>query len=67
MPTIADIIIIIICLISCIILILFINRDKFSLNCCYKRNKFTNYTIMDVEKINNNIKLMKSEQENELL
>ncbi len=67
MPTIADIIIIIICLILCIILILFINRDKFSFNCCYKKNKFTNYAIMDVEKINNNIKLMKPEPENELL
>ena len=71
-----NIIIIIICVIASICLILFINRDKLNLNCCKnncvsRNSKYTNYAVMDIDKINDNIKLMKSidqkGQENELL
>jgi hypothetical protein len=76
-----NIIIIIICVIFSICLILIINRDKITkgyLNCCKnncvsRNSKYTNYAVMDIDKINNNIKLMKSiehkeqEKENELL
>ena len=68
-----NIIIIIICVILSICLILIINRDK--INCVSRNSKYTNYAVMDIDKINNNIKLMKSiehkeqeqEKENELL
>lgn len=67
-----NIIIIIICVILSICFVLFINRDKLSFNCC-KRNKYTNYAVMDIDIINNNIHKLqdkreeKIEIENELL
>ena len=58
-----NILIIIICVILSICLILFINKDKITFgnfNClCCKKNKYTNYAVMDVDKINNNIINMK--------
>ena len=71
-----DIIIIIVCIIASICFVLFINRDKINWNYCYKcnccnKNKYTNYAVMDIENINNNIKKMresnKEPDEEELL
>ena len=56
-----DIIILVICIILSIIFMIFINKtkcyDRFSFN-CFRKNKYTNYAVMDIEQINNNIKVI---------
>ena len=67
-----NIIIIIICVMLSICFVLFINKDKLTkdyLNClccknnCVSRNsKYTNYVVMDVDKINDNIIIMEGKK-----